>query len=180
MGFICVEVSSMKKYIKFLAPLLALIVFAVSMHGCMLAPKDWYIMTLRYYQDGYASGWANERPDIKVYDVLKRRPSKSGYLLTDLDGDGDEELLIGFTDIAGATRFTDVFVWNREDGAYHALSKNEGCYIYLCADNILRVDFSNGVTTTSRFLRFDHKSNSFKEIEGEYAPMMIDLHSFWG
>ena len=170
----------MKKYYKLLVPVMALVILAVSLHGCMLAPKDWYIMTLRYYQDGYACGWANERPDIKVYDVLKRRPSKSGYLLTDLDGDGDKELLIGFTDIAGATRFTDVFVWNRGDGAYHALSKNEGCYIYLCSDNVLRVDSSNGVATFSRFLKFDNKSNSFEEVDGEYAPMKIDLESFWG
>lgn len=169
----------MKKYYKLLAPLLAAVVLAVSLHGCFLAPKDWYLMTLRYYREGYACGWSNERPDIKVYDVLKRRPSKAGYLLTDLDGDGDNELLIGFTDIAGATRFTDVFAWSRADGAYHALSKNEGCYIYLCADNILRVDSSNGVTTMSRFLRFDHKSNSFQEVDGEYAPMMIGLESFW-
>jgi len=169
----------MKKYIKILGAALAVVILASSIHSCLLAPKDWYRMTIKYYQDGYASGWANERIDIKVYDVLKRRPSKAGYLLTDLDGDGDDELLIGFTDIAGATRFTDVFVWNREDGAYHALTRREGCYIYLCADNILRVDSSNGVEIRSRFLKFNHKSNSFEEVEGQYAPRIIGLQSFW-
>ena len=169
----------MKKYKILLAALLAGIVLALCVHGYMLAPKDWYRMTVRYYQDGYASGWANERVDIKVYPVLKNRPAKSGYLLTDLDGDGDDELLIGFTDIAGATRFTDVFVWNRKDGAYHALTRGEGCYIYLCADNILRVDTSDGVQIHSRFLRFNHKSNSFEEVDGTYPPRIVGLQSFF-
>lgn len=170
---------TMKKYYKFLIPLVAVAIIVGCVHGFTRAPKDWYYMTLRYYQDGYSCGWSNERVDIKVYDVLKRRPSKSGYLLTDLDGDGNKELLIGFTDIAGATRFTDVYTWTRSDGACHTLTKNEGCYIYLCTDNVIRVDSSNGIETSSRYLRYNHRSNSFESVEGEYAPRMIDLQSFW-
>ncbi len=169
----------MKKYYKFLIPLVALAIILSCVCGFTKAPKDWYYMTLKYYQEGYANGWANERVDIKVYDVLKTRPSKSGYLLTDLDGDGDKELLIGFTDIAGATRFTDIFVWTRQDGSCHALTRSEGCYIYLCSDNVIRVDTSNGVETISRFMRYDRRTNSFQEVEGDYAPRMIDLQSFW-
>lgn len=169
----------MKKTYKLLAAGLAAIVLCGVLRSCLMAPKDWYQMTLRYYKDGYGCSWSNERPDLKVYDVLKNRPSKSGYLLTDLDGDGDDELLIGFTDIAGATRFTDIYTWTRSDGAHRALTRGDGCYIYLCADNVLRVDSSNGAVIISRFFKYDHKSDSFKEVDGEYAPKIMDLHSFW-
>lgn len=169
----------MNKYYKILAAVMALIVLAVGIDKYRSAPKDWYVMTLRYYVDGYADGWANERPDIKVYDVLKNRPSKSGYLLTDLDGDGNDELLIGFVDIAGATRFTDIYVWKRDEGAYHALTRGEGCYIYLCADNILRIDTSNGVSVVSNFVRYNHKTHGFDPVSGEYAPKIVDIRSFW-
>ncbi len=170
----------MRRLYKILAIGLAAIILTGVIRSCLIAPKDWYQMTLRYYKEGYSSSWSNERPDLKVYDVLKNRPSKSGYLLTDLDGDGDDELLIGFTDIAGATRFTDIYTWTRSDGAHRALTRGDGCYIYLCADNVIRVDSFSGADVVSQFLKYDHKSDSFTEVNGEYAPKIMNLNSFWG
>lgn len=170
----------MRRLYKILAIGLAAIILTGVIRSCLIAPKDWYQMTLRYYKEGYSSSWSNERPDLKVYDVLKNRPSKSGYLLTDLDGDGDDELLIGFTDIAGATRFTDIYTWTRSDGAHRALTRGDGCYIYLCADNVIRVDTFSGADVVSQFLKYDHKSDSFTEVNGEYAPKIMNLNSFWG
>ncbi|MCR5528724.1 MAG: hypothetical protein K6F49_05865 [Saccharofermentans sp.] len=170
----------MRRLYKILAIGLAAIILTGVIRSCLIAPKDWYQMTLRYYKEGYSSSWSNERPDLKVYDVLKNRPSKSGYLLTDLDGDGDDELLIGFTDIAGATRFTDIYTWTRSDGAHRALTRGDGCYIYLCADNVIRVDSFSGTDVVSQFLKYDHKSDSFTEVNGEYAPKIMNLNSFWG
>lgn len=175
-----IEVGYMRRLYKILAIGLAAIILTGVIRSCLIAPKDWYQMTLRYYKEGYSSSWSNERPDLKVYDVLKNRPSKSGYLLTDLDGDGDDELLIGFTDIAGATRFTDIYTWTRSDGAHRALTRGDGCYIYLCADNVIRVDSFSGADVVSQFLKYDHKSDSFTEVNGEYAPKIMNLNSFWG
>ena len=66
--------------------------------GCKIKPKNWYQATLDYYSEGVKSGWANEDPSLmlNISDDLKTTSSNKqiGYLLVDLDNDGENELIL--------------------------------------------------------------------------------------
>lgn len=152
--------------------------------GCSNAPKDWYQMTLDYYSEGVKTGWANEDKSLNVHiakDLKTKDPNKQiGYLLVDLDKDGTKELLIGFNDGSNATKFTDVYVWHSDIGAFQILGGDEGYYIYLCANNVIAQDSWYGSLTERDFKTWNSKSNSFTIIDGEgkYLPKKWDLTEF--
>ena len=141
------------------------------------ATKDWYKETLEYYRQGFASGWKNERADLFVCDEMKSTDYKFGYLLTDLDGDGTDELLIGFDD-GEVTKFTDVYIWHSRLGAFRIMASGGGYYVYLCDDNILREDYWYGSQTKTQYLDFNSKNDSFLVVDGGSIPKRSELTEF--
>ncbi len=174
---------------KALTTILAVVLFAAALPGltgCFWkrVPKKWYNKTLDYYREGLSSNWANEDPsngfyigsDLKVLDASR----EFGYLITDLDGDGNDELLIGFNDGSSTTKFTDVYVWQRGYGAYQSFTGNDGYYTYLCGSGIIAHDSWYGSQTQREFLKWNPETGFFNVIEGEgkYLPMKWELTAF--
>ena len=113
----------MKKIIS----IIAVSSFIISLLACgsYLIPQDWYDQTLAYYEEGFSSGWKNERDDLRITDEMKDESIEFGYMLKDLDGDGADELLIGIIDDSDETRFTDIYIWHRDIGAFRIMSGGE-------------------------------------------------------
>ena len=176
----------MKKALtKALASALLLSV-AISMSGCALITKGvtqelWYKGTLKIYKEGLDSGWANEKDlDIFIADELKDPNNEIGYLLIDLDKDGTNELLIGFNDGSTYTKFTDLYVYHRDLGAYQIMHGTAGAYIYLAYDNVIISDSMYGTDTERTYMTWDSTWDEFTVIDGEgkYLPMHWDLTEF--
>ena len=141
-------------------------------------PEEWYRETLQYYRDGFADGWKSEREGLMIADEMKDEENRFGYLLTDLDGDGTEEVLIGYMDDADETRIIDVFIWHSDRGAFRILHAGDGYYIYLCEGNILRMDEWRGSETDTRFMRYQSKDNAFLILDEEAKPLKLTLTAF--
>jgi len=148
--------------------------------GCKNPNKEWYKGALEYYGNGIKNGFGEELSNLHVAKDLKKPENKCGYLLRDLDGDGIDELLIGLIDDGIETKFTSVVVRHSDLGPYCLLSGGDGYYIYLCSNNVLRVDSWYGSATKKEYMQFDHKSNAFTIIDGEgkYLPMKWELTAF--
>lgn len=148
--------------------------------GCKKAPKEWYKETLEYYKDGVNNGFKTTYRNLHVPDELKDKNNKIGYLLIDLDKDGTDELLIGLIDDSASTKFTNVIVAHSDLGTYCLLSGTSGCYIYLCADNVLLMEDTRISTAEKEFLKWNSKKNAFDVIEGEgkYLGKKWDLTAF--
>ncbi|MCR4779721.1 MAG: hypothetical protein K5876_01355 [Ruminiclostridium sp.] len=159
-----------------------LAVMALALTGCSgrsEIPSDWYNETLEYYSDGFEDGWSNERGDLNIADEMKDEDNKFGYLLRDLDGDGSVEVLIGYMDATDITRFIDVFIWHRDMGSFRILHAGDGYYIYLCENNILRMDKWYGSKTTTDYMKYDSSDNSFRILDDETAePQNCGLTAF--
>lgn len=141
-------------------------------------PDEWWSETIKYYTDGYTNDWANERSDLPVSDEMKNKDNKFGYLLRDLDGDGTEELLIGYADDEKETRFTELYIWHTDFGARRTFQCGDGYYMYLCEDNIIREDSWRGSETEMRFMKFDGESNAMTIIEKQGTPQKVELTPF--
>ncbi|MBQ8979827.1 MAG: hypothetical protein IJ080_08755 [Oscillospiraceae bacterium] len=106
-------------------------------------PSDWYKETVGYYENGAKTGWKDESLYGDVSAELKDPDNHAGYYLADLNSDGTDELLIGFTE-GGETKFTDVYIYH-PDLKDHVLNSfkaaGDGYYIYLCEGNVLRHDW---------------------------------------
>ena len=149
--------------------------------GCVFRPKapdDWYKETLQYYSEGFSGGWKNERSDLYIGDEMKDEKNKFGYLLKDLDGDGTKELLIGCMDDAAETRFTDIFIYHSDYGAFRIIHAGDGYYLYLCEDNIVREDSWYGSQTKTSYMKYLPKNNSFLIIDKEASPKKFTLTEF--
>ena len=154
------------------------VVYGVS--GCSRKPKDWYKSALEYYSNGIKNGFTEENRKLFVSDDLKDPYNTPGYLLTDLDGDGVDEMLIGLISDGSYTKFTNVVVYHSDLGPYCLLGGGNGYYIYLCAGNVLRVDSWYGSETKSEYMKWNSKDNAFNVIDGEgkYMPMKWELTAF--
>ena len=124
-------------------------------------PEDWYTESLNYYQEGFACNWSNEEDDYYIIDELKDPDTEFGYLLRDLDGDGANELLIGIIDDAPETKFTDILIWHSDIGPFRILSGGDGYYIYLCDDNVIKMDKWYGSQTLTDYMEYNSDNNSF-------------------
>jgi len=154
---------------------------AAVLSGCSGKPKvpeDWYKETLQYYTDGFADNWANEISDLYVADEMKDSSNKFGYLLKDLDGDGTNEVLIGYMDDAGETRFIDLFIWHSDKGAFRIFHCGDDYYMYLCEDNIIRMDSWYGSATKTEYLKYKPENNSFLKISEASNPQKCELTAF--
>lgn len=170
----------MKRIIATVMSVMLLATMMVGFTGCKSMKKQWYKNCLEYYKDGMKNGFTKEFGNLHIPDELKDKNNKVGYLLRDLDGDGIEELLIGLIDDGIDTKFTNVIVRHSSLGDYSLLNGSGGYYIYLCSDNVLRVDSWYGSKTEKKYMRFNSKNNSFTIIEGEgqYLPMKWELTEF--
>ena len=161
-----------------------LVIFISCATGCWVR-KNWYQSAVDYYTEGIRTNWANEDPSprLKVSDELKTKsPDRQlGYLLKDLDGDGIDELLIGFNDGSTYTKFTDLIVWHSDYGSYKALSGTNGYYILLCDGNVIRADSWLGSETKMDYMKWNPKTNAFTIVDGEgdkYLPLKWELTPF--
>ena len=143
-----------------------------------VVPKDWYEETIKYYTDGFSSNFANERSDLTFSDEMKDENNKFGYLLRDLDDDGDYELLIGIIDDSAETKFTDLYIWHTDFGARRMFSTGDGYYMYLCENNIIREDSWYGSQTEVRYMKFNGENNSMAVLETTATPQKVELTPF--
>lgn len=160
-----------------LAAILTVVFLAALVPGvtsCKIIPKDWYQSTLEYYGNGIKNGFTEKYANLRVPTELEDKNNKIGYLLTDLDKDGTNELLIGIiNDDAPATKFTNVVVCHTDLGPYCLLSGE----IYLCYDGVLCMD---SVGSDRDYMRWNQKDNAFTMIDGEgkFLPMKWELTPF--
>ena len=142
-------------------------------------PKDWYDETIKYYKEGYATNWANERGDLPFSEEMKDEKNTFGYLIRDLDGDGVEELMIGLIDDKPETRFTEIYIWHFDMGARRTWSTGDGHYMYLCEDNIVRCDSWKG-SEVSEYMKYNGENNAmtYVQVSPEPTPQKIELTPF--
>ena len=167
----------MKKSLKAIITLLPM-TFLLSGCGGTYVPDGWYNSTLKYYQEGFDTGWKNEYPNIYICDEMKDKNNKFGYLLKDLDGDGGEELLIGMIDNSGETKFTDLYIWHKDFGALRNLNTGDGYYFYLCDDNVLKIEKWYGSETQIDYWKYNSDDNSFTIVNGATNPQKCTLTEF--
>ena len=159
------------------------------------APKHWYNKTLDYYKAECDSHWkANLDPkDYELtrgitgssyivhadgtkeevasgYEEYQDENNRFGYYLTDLDGDGTDEVLIGIVDDSEATKFMELCIWHNDFGAYNPMTNGNGYYFYLCEDGIIRNDTWYGSKTKTEYMKYDSEENSWPIIEPETPP----------
>ena len=155
---------------------------AAGLTGCFKAPKDWYKDVVAFYAEGEKSRWTYKDDKINwdVAQDLKDAGNDIGYLLVDLDGDGTDEMLVGFNDGSNTTKFTDVIVYSFGTGPNRLIGGGNGYYIYLCASNVLCEDSWYGSDTKRQFMKWNSKNGSFEVIEGEgkYLPKQWELTKF--
>ncbi len=146
--------------------------------GCSNIPKDWYDATVDYYREGFSSGWANEDPKLYITDEMKDPDNKFGYLLRDLNGDGAYELLIGIIDDSEETKFTDLYIWHSDFGAFRSLNCGEGYYMYLCDGDVIRMDSWYGSQTKIDYMEYNPEGDSFIIVDGGSNPGHFELTEF--
>ena len=162
----------------------ALMLSVLGAAGCASQTKiknEWSKNAIEYYRNGIKNGFANEERSLSVSPYLKDKSKQFGYLLRDLDGDGVDELLIGIIDNGIDTKFTSVVVRHSNFGAYCLLSAGNGNYIYLCSQNVIRMDSARGSATETIYMKWNSRSNSFPHVpdgEGKYLPMKWELTAF--
>ena len=176
----------MKKGIKGLI-VTALITFSVlSLMGCGLVksmkskvPDEWYDVTRDLYIKAFSENWSGKYGDIEVKDEYTDKSKKFGYFLVDLDGDGNDEFLVGYDDGSKATAFTDVFIWHSDFGAFRIFSGGFGeTYYYVCTDKSLKEEYMYGNQPRERYLKYDKEGNSFTVLESGGEPMKVELTYF--
>ena len=147
-----------------------------------VVPNKWYEETINYYAEGAANNWANERSDLAFGRVVKEKDC--GYLLHDLDGDGDDELLIGYQE-GDATRFVSLYIWSTDFGAIcmcdssNADPEDEAECMYLCEDNIIRDDSYKKYEGKERYMKHNGENNSMTILEDVTAtPQKWELTPF--
>lgn len=170
----------MRKVIM-LAVTVPLIISAVlGMSGCRPDKDEWYKDAVEYYRQGVVYGKKGDNRQLSISSEILGKGKAIGYLLHDLDGDGRQELLIGFNGAGGITKFTNVVVKHSDFGAYSLLGGSNGYYIYLCNDDVLKVDSWYGSEIKVEYMKFDSKNNSFEIIDGvgKYSPKKWKLTEF--
>ncbi|MCR5804869.1 MAG: hypothetical protein K6G47_11465 [Clostridia bacterium] len=170
----------MRKMIMWIVtvPLLLSAIFGLT--GCRPDKDEWYKEAVEYYRQGVLYGKEGNSRQLDISPEILGKGKGVGYLLHDLDGDGRAELLIGFNSAGGITKFTNVVVRHSDLGPYSLLGGSNGYYIYLCNDDVLRVDSWYGDETKVEYMKFDSKSNSFEAVNGagKYSPKQWKLTEF--
>ena len=174
----------MKKHCNALYFSIICMLLLVSLSGCSIkkkVPADWYDVTIDIYKTAFTEGW----PDTDTYQDLwitdeYRDPSlKFGYYLVDLNGDGADELLIGYDNGDKPTIFTDVYIWHSSVGAYRVLNVTGDGKIYLLSDKIIRLEDVRGDLPTVEYLEYNTDGDTFLNLDGDSGiPIKVDLTYF--
>ena len=156
---------------------------ALTLCGCSIKigtkiPAEWYNETLEYYREGFSSDWANEREDLHISDEMKDPDNTFGYLLRDLNGDGADELLIGIIDDSEETKFTDLYIWHSDFGAFRSLNCGDGYYMYICDDDVIKMDSWYGSQTKVDYMVYEQDGDAFLIVDGGSNPGHFDLTPF--
>ena len=167
----------MKKLAKVCVTILMMVLLLTGC-GKKEQDKNWYLGTLNYYTEGFQTGWKNETSDFNISDEMKDKNNKFGYLLKDLDGDGIDEFLVGIIDDSAETKFTDIVILHRDFGPFRSFSTGEGYYMYLCDDNVIRMDSWYGSQTETRYMEYNSEENSFPIVDGGSKPQKCELTPF--
>lgn len=157
------------------------LIIAMLVSGCTSgskAPKDWYEETINYYKNGINTNWSGDTMKVHLSDDIKNTSNDLGYLLIDLDEDGSDELMIGMNDGSAETKFLDVYVWHSDLGAFQILTGGDGYYIYLCGNNVIRMDTWYGSETKTEFMKFDSSNNAFLIVDEQGFPRKVELTPF--
>ena len=142
-----------------------------------IPPEEWYAETIKYYTEGYASNWANERSDLPFTAEMKDKNNKFGYLIRDLDGDGIKEFLIGYADDKKETRFTELYIWHSDFGVRRTFTCGDGHYMYLCDNGLIKSDTYSGSGT--EYMKYDSAINGMHVLENEQGtPQKVELTPF--
>ena len=148
-----------------------------------VVPDKWYEETVNYYTEGAASNWANERSDLTFGRVVKEKDC--GYLLYDLDGDGDDEMLVGYQE-GDITRFVSLYIWHTDFGAFRMYDSSnadpedeaEHC-MFLCDGNIIRDDSYKEYEGKERYMMFNGEENCMTLLDATAAaPQKWELTPF--
>ena len=171
----------MRKIMMWIVTVPLILSAVLGLSGCGAVKDEWYKDAVEYYRQGVVYGKEGDSSQLNIPREILGKGKAIGYLLHDLDGDGRSELLIGFNGAGGITKFTNVVVKHSDFGAYSLLNGGSGYYIYLCNDDVLRVDSWYGDETKVEYMKFDSKSNSFEIINngaGKYSPKKWKLTEF--
>ena len=141
-------------------------------------PDEWYSTTRDIYYKAFSEKWSGSGYDIDPIDDYKDNSKKFGYYLVDLNDDGSMEFLVGFDDGSKPTKFTDVYVWHSDFGATRIMYGGTDIYYYLCSDKCLREDMEWGKNSTTRYLKYNQKENSFTILENGGDPQKVELTYF--
>jgi hypothetical protein len=164
----------MKKFTKVFLVAMSL-AFVLTGCGGSYVPKDWATENINYYKVGFKDQWKHEDSDYIICPEMKDPNTKFGYLLTDLDGDGGDELLIGIIDDAKETKFCDLIIYHKDLGPTRSFSCGDGYYFYLCAGNVIKMDSWYGSETKTEYMKYDSSGNSFPVIDSTAMPKKFDL-----
>lgn len=166
----------MKRMIRICAVMLVLV---SALTGCgNKADKNWYEGMLKYYSEGFSSGWKNEAANLPVSQDEKDPNKKFGYLLRDLNKDGIDELLIGIIDDEPETKFVAIIINHSDFGANRSFSAGDGYYMYLCDSNVIRVDSWYGSETQTEYMTYNAEGDSFLVVDGGSMPQKVTLTPF--
>lgn len=176
----------MKKVIKKIAVTAALTFTLFSLMGCGLVksmkgkvPDEWYDVTRDLYIKAFSENWSGTYGEVQAIEDYTDKSKKFGYYLVDLDGDGNDEFLVGFDDGSKATAFTDVYIWHSDFGAFRIFFGGGGStYYYLCTDKTIKETSFYGNQPTERFLKYNKEGNSFEILEKGGEPMKVELTYF--
>ena len=142
------------------------------------ADKNWYEGMLKYYQEGFDSGWKTEAVNLPVSEEEKDPNKKFGYLLRDLNGDGIDELLIGIIDNEPETKFVAILINHSDFGPNRSFTAGDGYYMYICDNNVIRVDSWYGSETKTEYMTYNDEGDSFLVVDGGSKPQKITLTPF--
>ena len=145
----------MRKFMRLAASLLAASVLFTGCNAGSGGHGGWYEEIVDFYQDGYTThDWSEETTLIYASPEQKTALYNFGYLATDIDGDGTDEFLVGRLNTS-PTMFTNLYIWHND---LHEGTCLLGGTIYLCGDNLIRMDQGDGTTV---YYSFNSSSNSF-------------------
>ena len=164
----------MKRFTKIFLVAMTL-AFVLTGCGGSYVPEDWATENINYYKVGFKDQWKHEDSDYIICPEMKDPNTKFGYLLTDLDGDGGDELLIGIIDDAKETKFCDLIIYHKDLGPTRSFSCGDGYYFYLCAGNVIKMDSWYGSETKTEYMKYDSSGNSFPVIDSTAMPKKFDL-----
>ena len=168
----------MRKFLMWIVTVPLLLSLLLGISGCTPTKDEWYKDTIEYYRKAVVNGVEGNNRQLSVSPEIKGKGKLIGYLLYDLDGDGRDELLIGYNSGGAVTKFIHIVVKHSDFGAYSLLSGGNGGYYYLCEDGVLKEESWRGDEMVIKYLKFESRSNSFAVLDDTYTPKSWKLTTF--